>query len=87
MRQVQVTRFLTSAKWQQVIMNDLLLPAAEIDSSVYEQVILFLSESFRLVASSGKAGSIGNGFLHLGRWLETLYTNRPVDRISKKQNV
>ncbi|KAG0042611.1 Cofactor of BRCA1 [Gryganskiella cystojenkinii] len=85
-KQVQISRFLTTPKWQQVIMTDLLLPAAENDSSVYEQVVRFLSEAFRLVASSGRAGVIGNGFLQLPRWIETLYSRRPVDRISKKQN-
>ncbi|KAF9291384.1 Cofactor of BRCA1 [Mortierella alpina] len=73
-------------KWQNVIMNEFLLPAAAIDSSVHEQTIEFLLEAFRLVASSGRAGSLGDVFLGLGRWIETLFVNRPVASISEEKN-
>lgn len=68
-------------------MNEFLLPAAAIDSSVHEQTIEFLLEAFRLVASSGRAGSLGDVFLGLGRWIETLFVNRPVASISEEKNV
>lgn len=87
LRQHQITRFLTTRKWQTVIMNDFFLPCAAIDSAAYEQVVTFLLNAFRLVASSGRAGSIGDSFSNLGRWLETLYTNRPESTISEEKNV
>jgi hypothetical protein len=87
LRQHQITRFLTTRKWQTVIMNDFFLPCAAIDSAAYEQVVTFLLNAFRLVASSGRAGSIGDSFSNLGRWLETLYANRPESTISDEKNV
>ncbi|KAF9940917.1 Cofactor of BRCA1 [Mortierella alpina] len=87
LRQVQLSRFLQYRKWQNVIMSEFLLPAAAIDSSVYEQTIEFLLEAFRLVASSGRAGPLGDVFLGLGRWIETLFVNRPVASISEEKNV
>ncbi|KAG0301041.1 Cofactor of BRCA1 [Dissophora globulifera] len=86
LRQAQLTRFLMARKWHTFVMHDFLMPAAALDSSVYEQAIGFLLEAFRLVASSGRAGSIGDAFLNLGKWLETLYTNRPTSLISKEKN-
>lgn len=68
-------------------MNDFFLPCAAIDSAAYEQVVTFLLNAFRLVASSGRAGSIGDSFSNLGRWLETLYTSRPESTISDEKNV
>ncbi|KAF9579037.1 Cofactor of BRCA1, partial [Lunasporangiospora selenospora] len=73
LRQQQLTKFLTNRKWQNVIMSDFLLPAAALDSSVHEQAVSFLLEAFRLVASSGRAGALGDVFFNLGRWLETLF--------------
>ncbi|KAK5823204.1 cofactor of BRCA1-domain-containing protein [Linnemannia elongata] len=87
LRQHQITRFLTTRKWQTVIMNDFFLPCAAIDSAAYEEVVNFLLNAFRLVASSGRAGSIGDSFSNLGRWLETLYTNRPESTISEEKNI
>ncbi|KAG0288577.1 hypothetical protein BGZ96_007695 [Linnemannia gamsii] len=87
LRQHQITRFLTTRKWQTVIMNDFFLPCAAIDSAAYEQVVTFLLNAFRLVASSGRAGSIGDSFSNLGRWLETLYTSRPESTISDEKNI
>ncbi|KAF9989706.1 Cofactor of BRCA1 [Mortierella antarctica] len=87
LRQVQLSRFLQYRKWQNVIMSEFLLPAAAIDSSVHEQTIEFLLEAFRLVASSGRAGPLGDVFLGLGRWIETLFVNRPVASISEEKNV
>lgn len=77
LRQTQLTKFLLARKWQNVIMNEVLLPASSFDPSVYEQTLDFLLEAFRQVASSGRAGSIGEAFLNLGRWLESLFVNRP----------
>ncbi|KAF9420179.1 Cofactor of BRCA1 [Podila epigama] len=87
LRQAQLTKFLVNRKLQGVIMNDLLLPCAEMDTSVYEQVVGFLLEAFRLVASSGRAGAIGDGFSHLGRWIEQLYVNRPSVHLDEKTEV
>ncbi|KAK3818641.1 MAG: cofactor of BRCA1-domain-containing protein [Benniella sp.] len=84
LRQAQLTKFLLARKWQNVIMNEFLLAASSFDSSVYEQTLDFLLEAFRQVASSGRAGSIGEAFLNLGRWLETLYLNRPSDIVQEK---
>ncbi|KAF8924314.1 Cofactor of BRCA1 [Dissophora ornata] len=86
LRQNQLTRFLMGRKWQAAILSDFIMPAAALDSSVHEQAINFLLEAFRLVASSGRAGSIGDAFLSLGRWLETLYVNRPAAMISQERN-
>ncbi|KAI1315056.1 Cofactor of BRCA1 [Mortierella claussenii] len=86
-RQSLLTRFLMVRKWQTVIMNDFLLPAAAIDSSVHEQTIGFLLEAFNLVASSGRAGPIGDTFLNLGRWMETLFINRPAGNISEEKDI
>ena len=87
LRQNQLTRFLMGRKWQAAVLSDFIMPAAALDSSVHEQAINFLLEAFRLVASSGRAGSIGEAFLSLGRWLETLYVNRPAAMISQERNV
>ncbi|KAF9099042.1 Cofactor of BRCA1 [Mortierella sp. AD031] len=87
LREKQLARFLTSRKWQTSIMNEFLLPCAAIDSAAYEQVVTFLLEAFRLAASSGRAGSIGDGFSNLGRWLETLFVNRPESTISIEKNI
>jgi hypothetical protein len=84
LRQAQLTKFLLARKWQNVIMNEFLLAASSFDSSVYEQTLDFLLEAFRQVASSGRAGSIGEAFLNLGRWLETLYLNRPSNIVQEK---
>ncbi|KAG0212576.1 Cofactor of BRCA1 [Mortierella sp. GBA30] len=75
-----------SRKWQTVIINEFLMPCAAIDSSVHEQTIGFLLEAFRLVASSGRAGALGDVFLGLGRWIETLFVNRPVALITEDKN-
>ncbi|KAG0347123.1 Cofactor of BRCA1 [Podila humilis] len=84
-RQTQLARFLVNRKLQNVILQDLLLPCAELDTSAYEQILGFLLESFRLVVSSGKAGSIADGFTSLGRWLEQLYVNRPKRFLDEKK--
>ncbi|KAG0013837.1 Cofactor of BRCA1 [Podila clonocystis] len=86
-RQVQLTKFLVNRKLQNIIMNDLLLPCAELDTSAYEQILGFLLESFRLVVSSGKAGAIADGFISLGRWLEHLYVNRPKQYLDEKKEL
>ncbi|KAF9432884.1 Cofactor of BRCA1 [Entomortierella beljakovae] len=78
LRQQQLSRFLTARKWQSVILNDFLMPASAVDSSVHEQAIGFMVEAFRLVATSGRAGPIGEAFQNLGRWIETLFDKRPV---------
>ncbi|KAI9240103.1 MAG: cofactor of BRCA1-domain-containing protein [Podila humilis] len=70
-----------------IIMSDLLLPCAELDTSAYEQILGFLLESFRLVVSSGKAGTIADGFFSLGRWLEHLYVNRPKQYLDEKKEL
>jgi len=87
LRQQQITRFLTMRKWQTVIMNDFLLPCASIDAAAYETVVTFVRDAFRLVASSGRAGSIGDSFSNLGRWLETLFANRPSETITNEKDV
>ncbi|KAF9349523.1 Cofactor of BRCA1 [Mortierella sp. AD094] len=86
LRQTQLSRFLTARKWQTVILNEFLMPAASIDSSVHEQAIGFMVEAFRLVASSGRAGSIAESFLNLGRWIETLFVNRPAANIGQDKD-
>ncbi|KAI7830362.1 cofactor of BRCA1-domain-containing protein [Gamsiella multidivaricata] len=86
LRQTQLTRFLMARKWQTVIMNEFLVPAAAVDVSVHGQAIEFLLEAFRLVASSGRAGSIGDAFLNMGRWLETLCMNRPIANITQEKD-
>ncbi|KAG0250518.1 Cofactor of BRCA1 [Mortierella polycephala] len=86
LRQTQLTRFLMNRQFQSFIMDDFLLPCASIDASVHEEAIEFLLKAFRLVASSGRAGALGDAFLNLGRWLEALYVNRPAGSISKDKD-
>ncbi|KAG0270513.1 Cofactor of BRCA1 [Actinomortierella ambigua] len=84
-RQQHLHRFMVQRKFQAPILNDFLLPAAGEDAIIHEQLLDFFADAFSLVASSGRAGNIADSFIHLGRWLETLYTTRPIRQLNEER--